>query len=263
LSLGLFAQEVWTKNFPKLTEYPARLPAKNKVWVFVMAGQSNMAGRAFVDAQDTLAHPRIFTINVNNHLILAKEPIHFYEPLVAGLDCGLSFAKRLVQTLPDSVSILIIPAAVGGSSIRQWRYDSVHRKVQLFSNLVEKISIGKRYGIVKAILWHQGESDANEKDVVNYQKSLTHLFKMIRDEAADVTLPIITGGIGLFKKDTTYQHIINKEMENIRLADKNIHIIQTDDFTDKGDKLHFDSGSQRLMGERMADAFFQSIKQQR
>jgi len=31
-----------------------RIPAKENVWVFMLAGQSNMAGRDFVEPQDTL-----------------------------------------------------------------------------------------------------------------------------------------------------------------------------------------------------------------
>ncbi|MEQ9303180.1 MAG: alpha/beta hydrolase fold domain-containing protein, partial [Marinoscillum sp.] len=37
-----------TLNFPKKEEFPENLPPKKDVWVFLMAGQSNMAGRGFV-----------------------------------------------------------------------------------------------------------------------------------------------------------------------------------------------------------------------
>jgi len=39
------------------------VPAKKKVWVFVMAGQSNMAGRGQVEPEDTVANERILAIN--------------------------------------------------------------------------------------------------------------------------------------------------------------------------------------------------------
>jgi len=59
---------------------------KKKTWVFILAGQSNMAGRGVVEAEDTITHPRIKTIDKNGNIILAKEPLHFYEPTMAGLD---------------------------------------------------------------------------------------------------------------------------------------------------------------------------------
>ena len=58
-----------------------------------MAGQSNMAGRGFVEPIDTLINTRILTINRQNKLIYAKEPLHFYEPHKKGLDLGMSFSK--------------------------------------------------------------------------------------------------------------------------------------------------------------------------
>ena len=78
-----------------------------------------MAGRGKVESIDTIPDYRIFTINKEGKLILAKEPLHFYEPKITGLDCGLSFGKELLKHIPDSISVLIMPTAIGGSSISQ------------------------------------------------------------------------------------------------------------------------------------------------
>src|SRR5690349_5406123 len=126
-----------TAYFPKDIDPVAGSPGKEKLWVFVMAGQSNMAGRGQVEPQDTVPSQRLLTINAGGQLILAKEPLHFYEPSLTGLDCGYSFGKTLLQRLPDSVSILLIPTAVGGSRIGQWLGDSVYRNVKLFTNFRE------------------------------------------------------------------------------------------------------------------------------
>src|SRR6185369_16921932 len=99
------------------------LKRKNK-WVFILAGQSNMAGRGLVEPQDTIPSARILTINKNGKLIIAKEPLHFYESTLTGLDCGLSFSNAIVKEFPSTISVLLIPTAVGGSSISQWLGDS-------------------------------------------------------------------------------------------------------------------------------------------
>lgn len=39
----------------------------------------------------------------------------------------------------------------------------------------------------------------------------------------------------------------------IAKKDKNVHIIRTNDLMHKGDYLHFDSESQRLLGKRIVD----------
>ena len=254
------AQETYNKNFPKLTELPDTAPVKTKVWVFILAGQSNMAGRAFVEAQDTVPNPRILSINTSGKLILAKEPLHFYEPGMSGLDCGLSFARALLNKIPASVSVLLIPAAVGGSSIDQWMGDSVHRHVKLHTNLKEKIAIAKSYGTIKAILWHQGESDATAERVAAYKTKLTQWFQQCRDDVGSDKLPIITAEIGMFSQNKMNQLLINKAIMNIAASDDYTYLIQSADFSDKGDRLHFDSRSQRLMGERMAEKYFQVLK---
>ncbi|MDQ6812182.1 MAG: sialate O-acetylesterase, partial [Bacteroidota bacterium] len=152
-----------TAYFPKVVYKVEKRPNKNKVWVFLMAGQSNMAGRGLVEPQDTVASQRLLTINKQGELVYAKEPLHFYEPAMAGLDCGLSFGKRLIKDIPENISILLIPTAVGGSSIQQWLGDSTYRQVTLLSNFKEKVQLAKKYGKIKGLLWHQGESDAHKE----------------------------------------------------------------------------------------------------
>jgi Carbohydrate esterase, sialic acid-specific acetylesterase len=260
---ALFAQNNRNRIFPQVEEYPLQQPVKNKVWVFIMAGQSNMAGRAIVEPADTLSNKRILTINAKGTVIVAKEPLHFYEPAIAGLDCGVAFARFLLQHIPDSISVLLIPAAVGGSSITQWLGDSLHRGVQLLTNLKSKVQLAKQYGTVKAILWHQGESDAKAGKVKFYQKKLSKLHSLFRTLTNNKALPIITGGIGLFANDTIYQQMINKYIYDNAAASKYTFTISTNDFLDIGDKLHFNSVSQRLMGERMAQQFINLINKKK
>src|ERR1035437_8253013 len=110
-----FSQDDRTRSFPKTTEFVDKMPDKENVWVFILAGQSNMAGRALVEPQDTLSNPRIMTINAKGLLILAKEPLHFQQPSSEGLDCGLSFGRKMLEQIPPNIKILIIPTAIGGT----------------------------------------------------------------------------------------------------------------------------------------------------
>jgi hypothetical protein len=66
--------------FSKRTEEMSNNINKENVWVFIMAGQSNMAGRGIVEPEDTVSDKRIFSINKDGQIIIAKEPLHFYEP---------------------------------------------------------------------------------------------------------------------------------------------------------------------------------------
>jgi len=228
---------------------------KKNVWVFIMAGQSNMAGRGIVEPEDTVSDKRIFSINKDGQIILAKEPLHFYEPERTGLDCGLSFAKTLITKIPADISILIIPTAVGGSSISQCGCDSVFRNVKLYSNFLSKVEIAKQNGIIKGILWHQGESDANEKNIPLYKQRLHLLFSKFRSAIGNNELPVLLGELGSFSNTQANFDLINKAIHDYATEDKNSRIISTKDLKDKGDHLHFDSEGQRTMGKRFANAY--------
>jgi hypothetical protein len=249
-----------TRYFPKSIDIVEKIPRKENVWVFILAGQSNMAGRGFVEPKDTLPAKRVLTITVRGQLVFAKEPLHFYEPALTGLDCGLSFGKHLVQSVPDSISVLLLPMAVGGSSVSQWLGDSVYRNVQLLSNFREKVEIGKQYGQVKAILWHQGESDANVKGISHYKERLSALFERFKDIIGNENLPILIGELGSFSKDPENWLSINREVQNYCATNPNTVIISTADLKDKGDKIHFNSEGQRILGQRFANAYIQKFK---
>jgi len=241
-----------TTYFPKQIESISMIQKKENVWVFIMAGQSNMAGRGIVEPEDTIADKRILSINKDGQIIIAKEPLHFYEPERTGLDCGLSFAKTLIKKIPDSISLLIIPTAVGGSSIIQWLNDSLYRNVKLFSNFLANVGIGKQTGVIKGILWHQGESDANGKNIPLYKQRLGLLFSKFRAAIGNNALPVLIGELGSFSEVPENFGLINKAIHEYAAEDKNSNVISTKDLKDKGDHLHFNSKGQRTMGKRFA-----------
>jgi hypothetical protein len=149
---------------------------------------------------------------------------------------------------------------VGGSSISQWLGDSLYRNVQLLSNFREKVQIGKQYGQVKAILWHQGESDANVNDIPHYKERLSSLFKQFRVIVDNKSLPILIGELGSFSKDPENWQLINQAVQNYCATDSKTVIISTADLKDKGDKIHFNSEGQRILGQRFANAYIQKFK---
>lgn len=250
-----------TEFFPKIEQGLNDIPHKENVWVFILAGQSNMAGRAKVEPLDTIPDPRILTINKDGRLIMAKEPLHFYEPARSGLDCGLSFGKELIKHAPDSISVLLLPTAVGSSSIDQWIHDSTHRKIALFSNFKEKAEIGKTYGTVQGILWHQGENDTATKDAIElYDQQLQRLFTQFREQIGIHNLPIFIGELGSYSKNADNWLSINEKIRAYTATDPNAHLIKTDDLIDVGDRTHFNSDGQRLLGQRFADEFINQQK---
>lgn len=263
-SIKKATDEVRTQNFPKQEIPVTKLSAKDKLWVFIMAGQSNMAGRGIVQPEDTVPQSNIITINKKNEWILAKEPLHFYQPKLTGLDCGMSFAKYLAKNISNDITIAILPTAVGGSSINYWLTDSVFNDVHLYSNLIEKIQLAKQYGVLKGILWHQGESDATFTKIPEYEKNIEKLFCLIRNKADIQNLPIFVGELGTYsqKKDTKKNWAeINKIIHKVVKKDKNTYLVETGDLISNDDFIHFNADSQRKLGQRYAEKFLKSNKE--
>ena len=61
--------------------------------LFLLAGQSNMAGRGDVEEQDRVPHPRVFMLTKNNEWKPAVDPLHF-DKSVAGVGLGKTFVKE-------------------------------------------------------------------------------------------------------------------------------------------------------------------------
>ncbi|RDC63762.1 sialate O-acetylesterase [Adhaeribacter pallidiroseus] len=249
-----------TRYFPKVAVLVKALPKKENTWVFILAGQSNMAGRGQVEPQDTVPDSRILTINKQNQVILAKEPLHFYEPPLTGLDCGLAFGKTLIKQVPANVTILLVPTAVGGSSISQWLGDSTHRQVPLLTNFKEKVAAAQKLGTIQGILWHQGESDANAPGIPLYQNRLNQLFTQLRIITQNKNLPIVAGALGSFSRDPKNWQKINEQILNYTKKDTYFRVVPTADLHHKGDSIHFDSEGQRALGERLAQAYLKFKK---
>lgn len=234
--------------------------SQQKNWVFIMAGQSNMAGRGLVEAVDTIANSRIKTIDKDGKLIPAREPLHFYEPTMAGLDCGKSFAEALLPNVPEDVTIVMIPTAVGGSSIIKWLEDSVHRGVPLWTNFTEKVAMARKLGEIKGIIWHQGEADANAKGIPLYQGRLKLLFSRMRKSCHKKRLPILMGELGYFSKTVHEQFMtINRVMHEYAATDSQSAVVVTSDLEHKGDNLHFNSAGQRELGRRYAQLYLKKF----
>lgn len=243
------------RHHPQNVEYPEVMPDKENLWVFILAGQSNMAGRGEVQPQDTIPNPRVLSINKQGEIIIAKSPLHFYEPRRTGLDMGHRFGNVMAENLPDSVSVLLIPTAVGGSGIARWLDDDEFRGVKLLSNFMQKAELAKSVGTIKSVLWHQGESDSNERDIPMYRQRLGDLFTLFREIAGDPQLPVIQGELGLHDKNVVNRSRINEIIHEYSRDDPRTAVVPTIDLPHLGDSTHFSSVALRTMGERYAEAW--------
>jgi len=87
--------------------------------LFLLAGQSNMAGRGKVEAQDSVVNPRVLKLDRSMAWVPAVDPLHWDKPALVGVGPGRSFGLALAAR-DGSVTIGLVAAAVGGSPISSW-----------------------------------------------------------------------------------------------------------------------------------------------
>ena len=69
-----------TSNFPKQQIKVEEMPERHNLWIFLLAGQSNMAGRGKVEPRDTIPDKRILTITKNKQWSSPKNRCIFMNP---------------------------------------------------------------------------------------------------------------------------------------------------------------------------------------
>ncbi len=248
-----YFKENRVKYYPKKVEVVKELPKKNKVWVYLMAGQSNMEGNGQVMPQDTISHPRLITINTKGEWVKLKEPINLNFPWYAKLDSGHSFGMGMLDKVPKDVTVAVISTAVGGSSVNHWLDDTEYRTMHLWSNITKIIKEAKKIGTLKGMIWHQGETDAKPERFETYTTKLNTLFTRIRKECDNENMPIVIGELGDFGIDRPNWKAFNKILEKYSKETNNIEMIITSDLDDMGDKVHFNNVGLRKMGKRYSN----------
>ena len=105
LSFSFFP--LFSQLTPQVRELRQIKTPKEKFHIYLLIGQSNMAGRGIVEPQDTIGNERILRMNRDGNWDVAKDPIHF-DKSEAGVGPGLAFAcemlKEQEKTLKDYYS---------------------------------------------------------------------------------------------------------------------------------------------------------------
>jgi hypothetical protein len=216
--------------------------------IFFLIGQSNMAGRAAIESQDTEVLEQVYVWNDEGAWEHAVNPLNIYSNIrkdagMQRLGPGYYFAKTISEAYPDKDLGLVVNAR-GGTTIEEWQKSVPNGYYQKsLERLKTALAQG---GTLKAILWHQGESNYNTPETYTAQ-----LKQMVADYRTDLglsELPFFAGQIGQWRSD---YDAINTVLLTIPKHISHAYIISSAGLVDI-DTLHFDSQSQRTLGKRYA-----------
>lgn len=218
--------------------------------LYLFIGQSNMAGRGVVDDESKQQNPQILMLDSNNRWVPATDPVHFDKPALIGVGPAISFAKKMLAD-NKKIKIGLIPCAVGGSPISVWEPGAFYApNFHPYDDAMKRVELATQQGVLKGILWHQGESDNDSVHSAIYLEKLKTLINRLRTALHQPNLPFIAGEIGYFIKDDFINKIVNQLPQQV----SNSAVVSAKGLTDKGDHLHFDTPSARELGKRYAAA---------
>ena len=210
----------------------------------LMIGQSNMAGRGFINEVPMICNERILMLRNAGWQMMA-EPINYDRPN-AGIGLAGSFAAMW----------WLIPCAEGGSSLDDWAVDK-----NLFKNAVIQAGFAMQDSELIGILWHQGESDSYGGGYQTYYKKLQVIIESLRKELNAFEVPLIIGGLGDFLGkngfglNCTEYELVNEQLLRFAREQENSCFVTAEGLTPNPDGIHMDAVSQRRFGVRYYEAF--------
>ena len=226
------------------------LNTQKKIDLYLLIGQSNMAGRGIIEAADSSqGNEKLWMLTKNGEWVKAKHPLHFDKPKSVGVGPGLAFGLAMLEI--NDRPIGLIPCAVGGSSINSWQpgaYDSA-TKTHPYDDAMLRLLKAMEMGELKGIIWHQGETDSPLEKRKDYLTKLSILINSWRTFIGNPNLPFVAGEIGDFNE---VHKAFNTELQKLPSLVSKTAVASSQDLKDKGDHLHFDAASANELGKRYA-----------
>ncbi|MSR43249.1 MAG: sialate O-acetylesterase [Pedosphaera sp.] len=216
--------------------------------LYLLIGQSNMAGRGKLEDQDKQPHAQVFTLTKENTWAPAVDPIHFDKP-IAGVGLGRTFGLEMAKA-DGKIRIGLIPCAVGGTPISRWQ-----KGADLYEAALKRARAAMKEGVIKGVLWHQGENDSGKPETAQaYAKNLDAMIATLRKDLDAPALPVVVGQLGEFYREGANVTTVNEALQTLPKRVSHTAFIPSNGLGHKGDKVHFDAPAYREFGRRYFEA---------
>lgn len=234
-----------------------------KELVFILAGQSNMAGQG--TAGELAPAYRRVPSNVEFYYNGYKTPLNRFRHF--GPEIG--FAHEISRHFPHD-KIKLIKFAVGGTSLFAWDPNWSASRARLTRNasagpLFKKLITTARVGfknkntVLAGILWMQGEADAKYPVAAKqYAGNLSRFVNKLRAELKSPNALFIMGSINPPQKFFPATAIVQQAQRVATRRIRNIRLIKTDDLEKRNDHLHYSTKGQLELGKRFAREFLRT-----
>ena len=237
--------------------------------IYLAFGQSNMEGQGTIESQDKTVDPRFQMLStIDNFNGRKLGTWNDAIPPLANKHGGLGptdyFGRTLVKELDPQIKVGVVVVAIAGCSIVAFDspLDDGYMSTQAgwfkdivkdyggdpYKRLVEMAKKAKEDGVIKGIIFHQGETDEGDSDWPNKVKKVYD--RLVKDVGLDANIPFFAG-------EVPYQGSSKGTNNNIRKlpnVSKNFYLVSAEGLNDLDMmRIHFSSQGYRDFGKRYAE----------
>jgi hypothetical protein len=255
-------------TFPSITPKPSGAPYK----VFLLAGQSNMAGIGMNHELTPQYKEPIENVKIYASGTVDNNVAGIWGTLKIGYGSGtgcfgpeLIFGRDMAKLLPESKVLLIKEGWSGTSLSGDWRPPSAGGTTgKLYTSFITNtkkalsaLSPGTQYEIA-GMCWMQGESDACAPNIASdYEGNLTAFISDVRKELNAPNMPFV---IAMIDDSSSWPYFETVRQGEINVSEKVPHvgIFDTKDLDTDG--MHYKTQGMLDMGTLFAQTMFEELQ---
>jgi hypothetical protein len=251
-------------------------------FIFLTFGQSNMEGFPAPEAQDLAENPRVKVLaydncagtnRVYNQWYTAAPPLHSCR---SALGPGDYFGKTLAGALPENVTIGIVGNAISGvdidffrKGVRSTRRDTFrippdNQKASAYDMIIERAQLAQQVGVIKGILFHQGESDAGQPNRDQWLGKVQEIVEDLRADLAIGDVPFLAGELLYADQNGGAGDAMNPLVNMLPSLIPGALVVSaeglSEDASDAQFNLHFGVVAQRELGRRYGQVMLGALR---
>jgi hypothetical protein len=128
-----------------------------------------------------------------------------------------------------------------------------------YDDMLKRMQEAQKSGVLKGILWHQGESDRGS--AAQYPAWLTGLIERLRKDLRAPEAPFVASELTAFKPDGAEAvKKFNESIQGLTGKVKKYACVSAEGLDHKGDQLHYNAESARTLGVRFAEKMIGLLK---
>lgn len=230
------------------TTAAAAVPAR-KFDVYLLIGQSNMAGRGYLTSDDmNEVMDGVYLLGADDTPVPATHPFNQYSTIrkdISMQQMGPGYGFARVMKRHSRRPMLLVVNARGGTSILKWG-----KGTEYYNEAVRRTRAAMKYGRLRGILWHQGCSDS-ATGVDTYMALLKDMVASLRSDLKAEKVPFIAGELPYWRPSSSeFNNMLHTITDNIPHSG----YVSAEGCTMRADRHdpHFSREAQITLGERYA-----------